>query len=75
MSAQGDPFRDLVKQNINLYRANEEALKEIEEVKLREYQEWKLGHEVYEKAKAALELTEKLTKKNEKVVDRSSKTM
>lgn len=74
MSAQGDPFREIVKQLAHLYRANEAELDYIERVKVPAYQQWKRESEAYHNARNAFELTLRL-KKNDKDVDGKKKTV
>lgn len=50
MSSQTDPFRDIVKQNIKLYRDTEEAREERFQAAVKEQAEWVRLHEVYLRA-------------------------
>lgn len=50
MSSQSDPFRDIVKNNIHLYREAEETRERTVQKNLREQMEYNMLHEVYVRA-------------------------
>lgn len=50
MSSQADPFRDIVKQNVTLYRDAEESRESHFQTAAKEQAEWTRLHEIYLRA-------------------------
>lgn len=60
MSAHGDPFRDIIKQNISLIRSAEEMDVKQRELRRKQFEEDKRDHEIYVRVLRALALTQKV---------------
>lgn len=56
--SQADPFRDIVKQNINLYREAEEYREMTYKKNCEAMQEWKKYNEIYVRAAKCLAICE-----------------
>ena len=58
MSSQTDPFREIVKSNIHLYRAAQESHMQHTEKITKDYIQWKTENEIYVRAAKAFSMSE-----------------
>lgn len=56
--SQTDPFREIVKNNISLYRDSEDSKEKIVKKRSLEMSEWKKYNEIYVRAAKCLAMTE-----------------
>jgi hypothetical protein len=68
-----DPFRDIVKQNSELYRSSEEAREQHFQKISSELDEWKKEHEVYLRAAKCLAHTENVNLRQIGIFDADDK--